>query len=59
MHCPGALLVGIYEAGKLKFAGRIGTGFAEKLLYSLSEELTQIAVKACPFSNLPTTGADA
>ena len=52
----GALLVGVYENGKLKFAGRVGTGFSEKLLKSLSLELNKIAVKACPFFNLPTTG---
>jgi bifunctional non-homologous end joining protein LigD len=34
----GALLVGVYENGKLKFAGRVGTGFSEKLLKSLSVE---------------------
>jgi len=28
----GALLVGVYQGSKLKFAGRVGTGFAEKLL---------------------------
>jgi ATP-dependent DNA ligase len=32
----GALLVGVNENGKLKFAGRIGTGFAEKLLIFVS-----------------------
>jgi bifunctional non-homologous end joining protein LigD len=37
----GALLVGVYEDGKLKFAGRVGTGFSEKLLKSLSAELNQ------------------
>jgi ATP dependent DNA ligase C terminal region len=52
----GALLVGVYENGKLKFAGRVGTGFSEKLLRSLSEELNKIAVESCPFSNLPATG---
>jgi bifunctional non-homologous end joining protein LigD len=52
----GALLVGVYENGKLKFAGRVGTGFSEKLLSSLSEELNKIAVKSCLFSNLPATG---
>jgi ATP-dependent DNA ligase len=26
----GALLVGVYETGNLKFAGRVGTGFSEK-----------------------------
>jgi bifunctional non-homologous end joining protein LigD len=52
----GSLLVGVHENGKLKFAGRVGTGFSEKLLKSLSVELNKIAVKACPFYDLPATG---
>jgi DNA ligase D-like protein (predicted ligase) len=52
----GALLVGVYEKGKLKFAGRVGTGFSERLLKALSLELDKIAVKACPFFNLPAIG---
>ena len=52
----GALLVGVYQDGKLKFAGRVGTGFSEKLLKAFSVELNKIAVKACPFFNLPATG---
>jgi bifunctional non-homologous end joining protein LigD len=52
----GALLVGVYENGKLKFAGRVGTGFSERLLKSLSAELNKTAVKSCPFFNLPATG---
>ena len=38
------------------FAGRVGTGFSEKLLKALSLELNKIAVKSCPFLNLPATG---
>jgi bifunctional non-homologous end joining protein LigD len=52
----GALLVGVYDNGKLKFAGRVGSGFTEKLLKLLSAELDKIAVKDCPFDNLPATG---
>ena len=52
----GALLVGVNENGRLKFAGRVGTGFSEKLLKVLSLELNKIAVKSCPFFNLPATG---
>jgi bifunctional non-homologous end joining protein LigD len=52
----GAPLVGVYENGKLKFAGRVGTGFSEKLLQALSVELDKIAVKGCPFYNLPAPG---
>jgi bifunctional non-homologous end joining protein LigD len=52
----GALLVGVNENGKLKFAGRVGTGFSEKFLKALSVELNKIAVKSCPFYNLPAAG---
>jgi bifunctional non-homologous end joining protein LigD len=52
----GALLVGVYESGRLKFAGRVGTGFSEKLLKALSLELNKIEVKSWPFFNLPATG---
>jgi bifunctional non-homologous end joining protein LigD len=52
----GALLVGVYQDGKLKFAGRVGTGFSEKLLKALSLELNKIAVQSCPFFNLPASG---
>jgi bifunctional non-homologous end joining protein LigD len=52
----GALLVGVNEDGRLKFAGRVGTGFSEKLLKALSLELNKIAVKSCPFFNLPVIG---
>jgi bifunctional non-homologous end joining protein LigD len=49
----GALLVGVYQDVKLIFAGRVGTGFSDKLLKLLWVELNKIAVKTCPFDNLP------
>jgi bifunctional non-homologous end joining protein LigD len=52
----GALLVGFYEGEKLKFAGRVGTGFSDKLLSTLSTELNKIRIDKCPFFNLPATG---
>ena len=52
----GALLVGFYEGKKLKFAGRVGTGFNEKLLRSLHSDLSKIHVESCPFFNVPTPG---
>jgi bifunctional non-homologous end joining protein LigD len=45
----GALLVGFYEGKKLKFAGRVGTGFSEKLLSTLFSELNKIRIERCPF----------
>jgi bifunctional non-homologous end joining protein LigD len=52
----GALLVGFYEGKNLKFAGRVGTGFSEKLLSSLYSELNKIRIDKCPFYNLPAAG---
>ena len=45
-----------HEDGKLEFAGRVGTGFSERLLKALSDGLARIAVKACLFFNLPAAG---
>ena len=54
----GALLVGFYEGKKLKYAGRVGTGFSEKLLSALFSKLKldKIRVQKCPFYNLPAVG---
>jgi bifunctional non-homologous end joining protein LigD len=49
----GALLLGVYDKGKLKFCGKVGTGFAVKLLKSLNSQFQGIAQDECPFSNLP------
>ena len=49
----GALLVGVYEDGKLTFAGKVGTGFNTKLLRSLHAEFKKIAIVECPFVDLP------
>ncbi len=52
----GALLVGFYEGKNFKFAGRVGTGFSDKLLRTLFSELNEIQVDKCPFYNLPAAG---
>src|SRR5208283_2545332 len=52
----GALLVGYYEGRKLKFCGRVGSGFTENLLLTLFSELNKIQIKECPFFNLPAVG---
>jgi bifunctional non-homologous end joining protein LigD len=52
----GALLVGFYEGKRLKFSGRVGTGFSEKLLGSLHSDLSKIQMENCPFFNVPTPG---
>ena len=49
----GALLIGVYEKGKLKFTGKVGTGFDHALLKSLHARFVKIAARECPFVNLP------
>ena len=52
-HYFGALLVGYYESKRLKFAGKVGTGFDSKTLKMVYARLSQLAADACPFANLP------
>ena len=40
----GRLFVGFYEGKKLKFAGRLGTGFSEKLLSTLFSKQYRVAI---------------
>jgi bifunctional non-homologous end joining protein LigD len=47
----GSLLVGYHSPDGLVFAGRVGTGFSEKLL--TSSQLQEIRQTTCPFINLP------
>jgi bifunctional non-homologous end joining protein LigD len=49
----GALLVGYYGPAGLLFAGRVGTGFSERVLAELYGGLQKIKRKTCPFVNLP------
>lgn len=49
----GALLVGVYEGGKLQSVGKVGTGFNDKLLQSLHARFQKLIQTKCPFANLP------
>jgi bifunctional non-homologous end joining protein LigD len=49
----GSLLVGYNTPDGLRFAGRVGTGFSEKLLASVDGQLQKIKRSTCPFINLP------
>jgi len=46
---PGALLVGYYKDGKLVYAGKVGTGFTDKILDQLNTELKPLALDKNPF----------
>lgn len=49
----GALLVGRYEGDVLRFAGGVGTGFNQRRLESLTEQMRQLAITECPFDPPP------
>lgn len=47
----GALLLGYQEDGRLRYAGRVGTGFDEELLASLGRKLAARQRKTSPFDD--------
>src|SRR5579864_239883 len=50
----GAVLVGYYDSGKLRFAGKVGTGFTEKFLSALHKKFRTEKRDECPFVDLPS-----
>ena len=54
----GALLTGLHGAdGRLGYCGKVGSGFDDATLASLTHELSRLAVKESPFHD-PPTGAE-
>ena len=47
----GALLVGYYEDGDLRYAGKVGTGFDDDTLESLHESMQEIERDGSPFAD--------
>jgi bifunctional non-homologous end joining protein LigD len=45
----GALLVGHFEGGRLRYAGKVGTGFTRATLRDLSERLAPLVRETSPF----------
>lgn len=46
----GALLVGYYEEGELRYAGKVGSGFSHGTLERLGAKLEALEIPASPFS---------
>ena len=46
----GSLVVGYFEGGTLKSAGRVGTGFSQKLAASLKRQLDKLKADRSPFA---------
>jgi bifunctional non-homologous end joining protein LigD len=52
----GALILGIRDGGKLKWAGNVGTGFDRKTMKAIHDKLAPLAIEKCPLEpdkNLP------
>ncbi len=49
----GALLVGLFDGGALRYCGKVGTGFTAKTLRELSAKLKTLVVGEPPFAEVP------
>jgi DNA ligase D-like protein (predicted ligase) len=48
----GALLVGYYEDGELRYAGKVGTGYTAQTLRELGTRLRRLEVSESPFADV-------
>ena len=54
----GALVLGLYDNGKLSWAGNVGTGFDQKALAALRQRLDPLTTPQSPFPDSPKVGKD-
>ena len=52
-HAVGALVLGVYDHGKLKYAGRVGTGYTHEIARGLYRTLKTRARKNSPLEPVP------
>ena len=55
-HGVGALLLGYYDGGSLRYAGRTGTGFTQSSSRMLREKLDALRQQKLPFADVPPDG---
>ncbi len=53
----GAIVVGVYEGERLRFAGKVGAGFTDRARRELRTLLDEREVEVPPFDPAPPTGA--
>jgi bifunctional non-homologous end joining protein LigD len=53
----GAVLIGYYDNGKLRYAGRSGTGFTQKTQFTLHKLLAKLEQSKSPFADLPVSAS--
>ncbi len=49
----GALLLGYWEGGKLRYASHVGSGFDERTLAQVRARLAPLHTRTCPFAERP------
>ena len=49
----GALVVGVYDDGKLRWVGNVGTGFDRAMLAGLHARFQPLVTSRCPFAERP------
>ena len=49
----GALLVGLYDRGKLRYTGKVGTGYTQEPLRDLGAKLNRLRTNESPFDPTP------
>jgi DNA ligase D-like protein (predicted ligase) len=54
----GALLVGYYDGGMLRYAGKVGTGYDRRTLLTIHSALKQIERRTPPFGGVAPSGSD-
>jgi len=54
----GALLVGYYDGGTLRYAGKVGTGYDRRTLLTIYSALKQIERRTPPFGGAAPSGPD-
>jgi len=54
----GALVLGVYDAGKLAWVGNVGTGFDQKTMAMLRQKLDPLVTPQSPFPDAPKVGKD-
>jgi bifunctional non-homologous end joining protein LigD len=47
----GSILLGYFDGGELRYAGKVGTGFSDRDLDELGERLAPLARETNPFAN--------
>lgn len=50
----GSLLLGLFQHGQFRFAGRVGSGFTQRAIEEIQTRLRTLRTERCPFTDPPT-----